>query len=258
MPDIIFGTENIKKKEDLYLCEVAWESGCRVFDTALAYGNQALLADFFSGIPDRSNYKIISKISEPMIAQYSVEGCMEQIFDDLKLNYLDALLIHAPKNVDHKCVLSAMQSLKEQGAIGKIGVSNYTVRHLKNLHSMDIVPDVLQNEIHPYLQEDDLVSYCQLHEIEVMAHSAFANGAIFKDKQLIKLAEEVNLPLSCMVLHWALQRGVCPIFSSLSPQNIRDNISSVRQNLPDTILKRIKHAEKNLRICNNPSWAEFD
>lgn len=56
----------------------------------------------------------------------------------------------------------AMEELVEAGLIKSIGLSNFTITQIKEVVTIArIKPTVLQNECHPYLQQQDLVDFCK-------------------------------------------------------------------------------------------------
>lgn len=257
VPFIIFGTQPLQGSEGLYLCQYSYECGIRTFDTALAYQNHSLIGEFTGKIQDRPSCRILSKITNDTILKYGVEGGLDKILDDLQIDYLDVLFVHAPKDVDHRHVFTEMSILKEKGKIRKGGASNYTVRHLKELADEGLKPDVVQNEIHPLLPERDLVAYAQKHKIEIMAHSVFANGQLFQDAELIGLGKQYDLDIAQIALMWNLMRGIGPIFSSTRAEHIKKNVESCKGSLPVELVAALLSMKRNIRVCDGP-WAEFN
>ena len=59
----------------------------------------------------------------------------------------------------------------EEGEIRSIGLSNWYVEELTEfLPQVDTVPAVVQNEIHPYFQENDVIPFIQ--DLGIVVHSA--------------------------------------------------------------------------------------
>ena len=64
-----------------------------------------------------------------------------------------------------------LEELYEKGLVKAIGVSNYNLRHLKELLSYcKIKPHVNQIEVHPHYQQMPLVEFCQGENIHVTAY----------------------------------------------------------------------------------------
>lgn len=251
------GTQNYQGPEGLRLCKYAFDIGYRIFDTALAYNNQELLRKFFDRL-DKTKIKIISKVTSQHLNNHGMEGCLDLILSTLNIDYLDILLIHAPKGIDHERALYDMQFLQHKRKIIHYGLSNYTIKHLNRLKTKSLKPEILQVEIHPFLSENELIEYCNAHEIKILAHTALAHGFLKDDPILFQLSQEVGCTIPQLTLSWAIGRGITPIMSSSHEQHLLENTKIISEKLSADIIKRINYCNKNLRICNSPVWAEFD
>lgn len=258
MTSIAFGTQYLKGKEGRDIFRTAWEAGFRNFDTALAYANLELLGEVLKNVAKSDHFSLVVKISRPAIEQQSVLACTESLLRQLQLDYIDVILIHAPKGVNHEKAMNELLELKHKGIVSKIGLSNYTLNHLEFLSSLSLIPDVLQVEIHPFLQENRLVDYCNARKIDVMAHTALAHGEVFKSTFLQELAKDLRYSLAQLVLHWSMARGLTPVMSSLNAKHIMQNALKLPQDFPYDLVAKFAHLDQGLRICNNTDWAEFD
>ena len=56
-----------------------------------------------------------------------------------------------------------MEKLVDDGLVKSIGVSNFTVKKLGDLHSLPprIMPVCNQVEVHPFLPQNKLIEYCK-------------------------------------------------------------------------------------------------
>jgi len=67
----------------------------------------------------------------------------------------------------------AMEDAYKQGKAKAIGVSNFTVEHLKQLKkTAEIMPMVNQVEMHPYYNQKELREYCAAEGIVVQAYAS--------------------------------------------------------------------------------------
>ena len=65
-----------------------------------------------------------------------------------------------------------MEEQVDLGRVRYIGLSNYTIPQISIvIKSARIKPACLQVEIHPYLQQPDLVEFCHKNEITVVGFS---------------------------------------------------------------------------------------
>ena len=76
--------------------------------------------------------------------------------EKLDIGYIDMMLLHHPDNCDVDAY-KVMEEYVECGDIYSIGLSNWYVEELEEfLLQVDITPALVQNEIHPYYQENDV------------------------------------------------------------------------------------------------------
>ena len=71
------------------------------------------------------------------------------------------MLLHHPGSGDVEAY-HAMEQAVADGKIRSIGLSNWYIEELEEfLPQVNITPAVVQNEIHPYYQEQEVVPYIQ-------------------------------------------------------------------------------------------------
>lgn len=62
-----------------------------------------------------------------------------------------------------------LKKLVKSGKVKSIGVSNFEIHHLEEiLKDCEIKPAVNQVERHPYLNQAELLKFCNLHGIHVL------------------------------------------------------------------------------------------
>lgn len=257
-PIVAYGTQKLCGTNAVQLCEEAWRAGIRTFDCALSYGNQQFIAPFFSRVTNRRSFAVVSKIRKQQIEELGVRQAVQLVLEQLRLDYIDVLLVHAPKGVDHVSTLTELQYLRRKGVVRFCGVSNYTQRHLVELERAGVMPQVVQNEIHPFLQENSLVQFCRRRGIAIMSHTSFARGEVFVHRGLVDVAAEEGITVSNLALSWLLARGVSPIFSSLDADHIRSVCARRLVALSVKTWSAIAALDCGMRLCSHPSWAEFD
>jgi diketogulonate reductase-like aldo/keto reductase len=58
-----------------------------------------------------------------------------------------------------------------------IGLSNFNKTQIAEVHAIARIPiSTLQNECHPYLQQKDLIDFCNFHKIAFQAFSPLGSG----------------------------------------------------------------------------------
>jgi len=98
-----------------------------------------------------------------------VESQVKTSLRELKVDYLDQMLIHWPLGIKAKedhlvkqiplhVFWAELESCVEKGLIRSIGVSNFNCQLMLDLLSYcKIRPDVNQIELHPYNNQDDYI-----------------------------------------------------------------------------------------------------
>ncbi len=136
----------------------ALKSGVRLIDSAYIYGNEEQVGRAVrdSGIP-RNEIFVTTKM---FTTQFSnPENAIETSLSRLNVEYIDLMLLHHPGNNDVKAYL-AMEKYVQRGKIKSIGLSNFYIDELKRfLPQVNIMPAIIQNEIHPYYQETNVINY---------------------------------------------------------------------------------------------------
>ncbi len=83
------------------------------------------------------------------------------------------------------------------------------------------MPALVQNEIHPYYQEQAVVPY--MHDLGIVVQSWYPFGgrghtaSLLGDETIVKIARSHNVTSAQVILRWHLQRGVVAIPGSSNP-----------------------------------------
>eukprot|EP01105_Mastigella_eilhardi_P023847 TRINITY_DN6085_c0_g1_i4.p1 TRINITY_DN6085_c0_g1~~TRINITY_DN6085_c0_g1_i4.p1 ORF type:complete len:235 (-),score=30.48 TRINITY_DN6085_c0_g1_i4:274-978(-) len=133
----------------------------------------------------------------------------------------------------------AMEDLVSEGLVKNIGVANFSERRLQELmsiSSLKVMPAVNQVELHPYLQQPALVSFCQRSEIAVTAYSALGSAdrphkcpddpVLLEDPTLRAIAaRRPNCSAAQVALRWAVQRNTSCLAKSVNRERIAANLA---------------------------------
>jgi myo-inositol catabolism protein IolS len=168
-------------QNNIELIRKAFELGITTFDTAEGYGNGhseeivgAALADI------RKQCIITTKVSRSNLAPQDVRRSAENSLKRLKTDYIDVYYIHWPSfEIPVQDTLTEFVKLKEEGLIRAIGVSNFSLEQLKEAVSYAQI-DVIQPEyslLHRAI-EQEILPFCQEHNIGVMSYSSIAKGIL--------------------------------------------------------------------------------
>lgn len=256
MPQVGFGVFQVPNEETTAAVSSALKAGYRSIDTAAIYGNEegvgAALAQ--SGIA-REDLFITSKI---WIADMGYEQALEAFdasLERLGLDYLDLFLIHwpAPEKKLYVETWKALEKLYAEKKIRAIGVSNFQPEHLEKLVAEGtIVPAVNQVELHPALQNREVVAANAQHGIVTEAWSPLAQGAMLTDETIVGIAQAHEVSAAQVILRWHLQQGRVIIPKSVTESRIVANLDLFGFELTSGELASIDALDRDGRTGPNP------
>jgi 2,5-diketo-D-gluconate reductase B len=259
IPVIGFGTYTLQGSEGIKAIETAIELGYRHIDTAENYNNQREVARAISNSNiDREELFITSKVSYEHLKYDDLKRACDQTLQELKVEFLDLYLIHWPnRSIPLQESLEAMLELKAEGKIRNLGVSNFTIGHLEEVRDITDQVTINQVEFHPYLNQRELLQYCQDHQINLTAYSPIARGKILGDPVIKEIAREMGKNEAQVTLRWMIQKGIIVIPRSRKEEHIRSNFELFDWQLSTEQMEKIEEINRDERLID-PSWGEFD
>ena len=226
----------------------ALNSGVRLIDTAYMYGNEEEIGRAIkdSNVP-REEIFIITKIYPSQFD--NSEEAIEMAFEKLGVDYIDMMLLHHPGTNDVKAY-KALEKYVAEGKIRSIGLSNWYVEELEEfLPQVTITPSLVQNEIHPYYQENNVIPYIQNLGIVVQGWYPFGGrghtSELLGDETILEIAKNHNVTSAQVILRWNLQKGVVVIPGSSNPEHIKENTDIYGFELTDEEMNKINSLDRN-------------
>ena len=227
-------------------------NGGRLIDTAYMYGNEEAVGEGVRkameeyGIP-REEIFVITKIYPNQF--HDPEAAIDMALKKLDIGYIDMMLLHHPGTDDVKAY-KAMEKYVEQNKIRSLGLSNWYVKELTSfLPQVTIMPALVQNEIHPYYQEQDVVPFIQEKGIVVQCWYPLGGrgytAELLGDKTICAIAEAHGVSSAQVILRWDLQRGIVVIPGSSNPDHIRENLDLFGFELTDDEMKQLSLLDRN-------------
>ena len=207
------------------------ENGGRLIDTAYMYGNEEAVGEGVRramaeyGV-SREEIFVITKIYPNQFSD--PESAIDMALEKLDIDYIDMMLLHHPGSNDVNAYL-AMEEYVEQGKIRSLGLSNWYIEELTDfLPQVNIMPALVQNEIHPYYQEREIVPFIQEKGIVVQCWYPLGGRGYTKelltDETITAIAKAHGVSAVQVILRWDLQRGIVVIPGSSNPDHIRENL----------------------------------
>jgi len=173
----------------------------------------------------------------------------------LGLDYLDLFLIHwpAPEKDLYVETWKALEKLYAEKKIRAIGVSNFQPAHLDKLIAEGtIVPAVNQVELHPALQNREVIAFNAEHGIATEAWSPLAQGAMLTDETILAIADAHKVTAAQVILRWHLQQGRVIIPKSVTESRIVANLDLFGFELTGDELASIDALDRDGRTGPNP------
>jgi 2,5-diketo-D-gluconate reductase A len=263
IPQFGFGVFQIPPDETVEATLRALQAGYRHIDTAEMYGNEREVGEAVakSGL-DRDEVFVTSKLNNSFHRPDDARAAFELTLEALDVDYVDLFLIHwpLPTRYDGDFV-STWQTLEEfyrDGRARSIGVSNFQVNHLNRLKDeCEVTPAVNQIEVHPYLTQDPLRTYCGERQIAVEAWSPIAQGKVLSDPTIGAIAERHGKTPAQVVLRWHIQRGDIVFPKSVTPTRVKENIDIFDFELPGEDVEAISALNRDEREGPDPDTFDW-
>lgn len=248
MPLNGIGTYNLLDDTCVSSITEALKCGVRLIDTAYMYSNEKEVGEAIrnSGIP-REEIFVITKLYPNQFSE--PEKAIERALEKLDIGYIDMMLLHHPGTNDVKAY-KAMEKAVVEGKIHSIGLSNWYVEELEEfLPQVTIIPALVQNEIHPYYQENDVIPYIQSLGIVVQGWYPLGGrghtAELLGDGTISAIATAHGKSSAQVILRWNLQKGVVVIPGSSNPAHIQENTEIYDFELTDEEMERINALDRN-------------
>lgn len=246
--------------------------GGRHIDTADVYVNHADIGRAIKeavrrGVP-RSEMFVTTKIFPGNFGKSSAKKYVPRVLDELQLEYIDLVLLHAPVDIRSfvfksepfasysECKSSlecwsqtwdVLSKAVKAGKIKDLGVSNFNHEQIQLLQTAASVKEVPiavnQLPFNPWVPQwqKDVVKWCQDNGIRVTGYFTFGGlpgKSSANSKQSLKaIAAAHNVSTYLVLARWSLQRGVIIIPGTGNPGNMLSNLNVHSFQLSDAEMK---------------------
>jgi len=163
---------------------------------------------------------------------------------------------------------AALEAAVDAGLARHLGVSNFSVKKIRELlPHCRIKPEVNQVELHPLLQQKELVAYCTAQGIHVTAYAPLGSGdrpafvkapdaPVLLDSPVIRsIAAAHERTAAQVLLAWHIQRGISAVPKSVTPARLRENLEAAELTLTPAELERIAALDQGYRMIAGTFWA---
>lgn len=225
----------------------ALKDGYRLIDTANAYVNEKAVGRAMkkSGLA-REEIFLETKLWPSF---YEQPDAVEETLARLDTEYIDLLLIHQPAG-NYVAGYRQMEEAYKAGKVRAIGLSNFDETQIREiLNICEVKPAVLQTEVHPYFQENELKEFLDDEGIAIQAWYPLGHGdkALIEEPLFMRLAKKYGKSNAQIILRWHIQAGNVVIPGSKNPEHIRDNFDLFDFSLTEEEMTEIAALDKKVR-----------
>jgi diketogulonate reductase-like aldo/keto reductase len=228
--------------------------GYRHFDSAQAYENEHYLGEAWkkSGV-SRDDLFLTTKIKVQNFGKKHVQSSYAESIKNVQSDYFDLLLLHFPVTLLRKNAWLELEKIKAAGGAKSIGVSNYTIRHLEEMKDYaNELPAINQVELHVFLQQPELIQYCQDNGIVVEAYSPLAHAKELNEPVIKEIADKHDKTYAQIMLRWLVEKDLVILPKSVTPSRIKENFEVFDFQLDNDDLQKIAKLDRDLRTCWSP------
>jgi len=219
--------------------------GGRHLDDAMLYNNhrevgQGVREAISHGVP-RSEIFLVTKIWPSNFGFEKTTAAVEQILEELGLDYVDLVLLHkAWDNHDLPCKDAkscrqeswlALQRARANGKVKHLGVSNFGARQMQELMALGGAPVTAnQIEYHPWIPKlhRETADWCHRNGIVVTAYGSMGSSGLasqmVSQDALKQIGAQFGKTAGQVLLRWAVQKNVTVIPGTSNPKHMAENL----------------------------------
>lgn len=247
MPMAGIGTFLLSPDEAEASVLAALEDGYRLIDTANAYVNEKAVGRAMkkSGLK-REEIFLETKLWPSF---YENDDAVDKTLERLGTDTIDLLLIHQPAG-NYVAGYRQMEKAYKEGKVKAIGLSNFNQGQIEEILGLcQVKPAVLQTEVHPYFQEQELKSFLSKEGMVIQAWYPLGHGdkALLEEPLFTKLGKKYGKTNAQIILRWHIQDGNIVIPGSKNPAHIKDNFDLFDFSLTEEEMAKIAALDKNTR-----------
>lgn len=229
------------------------ERGLTLIDTAEMYaegGAEEVVGEAIKGLRDK--VFLVSKVY-PWNAggQKGLAAC-EASLRRLDTDHIDLYLLHWRGNYALEETVGLMETLQQQGKIGRWGVSNLDYADMQALRQVPGGQACATNQVLYHLAsrgiEYDLLPWCQQQNMPVMAYCPLAQAGrlrsgLMNHPVVNAIALEHNATAAQILLAWVIRhRGVMAIPKASSIAHVEENAGALEISLSADALQKLDAA----------------
>jgi pyridoxine 4-dehydrogenase len=219
--------------------------GVNLIDTARAYGrSEELIADALHPYPDGlviATKGGLRRGGLPNGRPERLRADCEESLRRLRLDTIDLWQLHViDSEIPLEEQLGTIRELREEGKIRLVGISNVSVRELRQARELIEIATVQNRFNLAERADDDLLRECEAAAIGFMPYAPIAMGDLAGDiGALASVAARHGAAPAQIALAWLLRRSpvMLPIPGTGSRGHLRENVDAARAGLSEDELR---------------------
>lgn len=244
VPEIGLGTWNYRGGVEPL--RVGIELGASLIDTAEGYYTEDIVGE--AVLPFRDEVIVATKVSGRNLAHDSVLRSCEASLEKLRTDCIDLYQIHWPNPVYPIAeTMSALEKLVDRGLVSYVGVSNFSVRQMREAQHYFPNYPIVSNQVLYNLRSRDIeketLPYCLDNDITVMAYTPLDAGRLCRPRHgrvLSQIAAETAKTEAQVALNWCVcQKNVIAIPKADSVARTVENCGASGWRLSPEQLRRL-------------------
>ena len=226
------------------------ELGMTFIDTAEAYGNghsEEIVGRAIEGVRDK--VFIATKFSPEHNSYDGVIKSAEASLNRLRRDYIDLYQVHWPNpNFPIAETMRAMERLLLDGKVRYIGVSNFSLKELKEAEkhlSQNLIASIqVEYNLFDRIIENNILPYCEQAGITTIAYSPLDQGRIASGDEKIRklkiIADKYGKTMAQVALNWLIMHpSVIAIPKAVRADHIKENASAADFELSEDDFKEL-------------------
>jgi len=239
------GENRDRRKGEVAALREGIERGLRLIDTAEMYGEggaEEVVGEAISG--KRDQVFLVSKVYPHNASRSGVAAACERSLRRLGTEHIDLYLLHWRGQYALEETVEAFERLREQGKIGRWGVSNFDLDDLQELGEPACATNQVLYNPEERGVEFDLLPWQQKQGMPLMAYCPLGQGgALLADPALQQVAQRHGVTTAQVALAWALrQPNVLVIPKASDPRHLAENAAAAELQLSAADLQAIDSA----------------
>lgn len=234
-------------QETIDVIQAGLKSGTNFIDTAEFYRNEQTVGKAITGNDD---VFLATKVFPIHFRYNSVIKACNRSLKKLQRDTIDLYQLHWPSpRVPIAETMKAMEKLVDEGKIRYIGISNFSLKQMKEAQESMKKYEIVSNQVeyNPMVRdpETEIMDYCKKEKVSIIAYSPFKHGSALsrlsrEDSIFYEISRERESTVPQIILAWLISRE--PVFAipkSSSAKRVEENVKSQNISLTHEEVERI-------------------